>query len=84
MQPLMRCNICKKIFEPMDTLEYRRITGHNLWEMIRRGNMTKREEVRKGIEEYTEWPAALWAYLHSQGLRLSNGEPLIVSKVEKE
>jgi len=72
----------------MDTLEHRKITGHNSWKMIRRkpkgGNMTKREEVRKGIEEYTEWPAALWAYLHSQGLRLSNGEPLIVSKVEKE
>ena len=28
--------------------------------------MTKREEIRKGIENYTDNPAALWAYLHSK------------------
>ena len=30
--------------------------------------MTKREEIRKGIEDYTDRPAALWLYLHSQGV----------------
>jgi len=30
--------------------------------------MTKQEKIRKGIEEYTDYPAALWAYLHENGL----------------
>ena len=26
------------------------------------------EEIRKGIEQYTDYPAALWVYLHENGL----------------
>ena len=31
----------------------------------------KRKEIRKGIEQYTDYPAALWAYLHSAGCVLA-------------
>jgi len=30
--------------------------------------MPTREQIRKGIEQYTNYPAALWAYLHENGL----------------
>jgi len=36
--------------------------------------MTKQEEIRKGIEKYTDSPAALWSYLHSQGVVIKVGE----------
>ena len=36
--------------------------------------MTRREEIRKGIEQYTNYPAALWAYLHENGVVLKVGE----------
>lgn len=34
--------------------------------------MTKRQEIRKGIEDYTDRPAALWDYLHSQGVVITS------------
>jgi len=40
----------------------------------------KRLKIRKEIEDFTDHPAALWAYLDSQGLKLPNGEPLIEVK----
>ena len=30
--------------------------------------MASREEIRKGIEKYTKNPAALWKYLHENGI----------------
>lgn len=36
MQPLVKCNLCGKVLEPVDAPEHRRLTGHNSWEMIER------------------------------------------------
>lgn len=48
--------------------------------------MTKQEEIRKGIEKYTEAPAALWAYLHSQGvvIKVDREYPDFTSCTEKD
>ena len=35
MQPLMKCNICHKVFEPGDTHEHKETMGHNSWTMVR-------------------------------------------------
>jgi len=35
MKPLVKCNICGKVVEPINAPEHKNKTGHNSWQMIK-------------------------------------------------
>ena len=51
MQPLMKCNVCNEVVEPIDVPYHEKDTGHNDWRMIKRKDGNSDTRNYQAVEE---------------------------------